>query len=65
MKELIEKYALQNAVRYNGKANSNAILGKVLQEKPELKTRINELKKEIETSVSEINKLNSYCLYLI
>jgi len=58
MRELIEKYGLQNAIRYNGKANSNAILGKVLQERNELKSKINELKREIGVIVNEINKLN-------
>ena len=37
IKKLIKKYALQNAVRYNGKANPGNIIGKVLGENPELR----------------------------
>ena len=37
---LILKYALQNAVKYKGKANSGAVIGKILQEQPGLKSKI-------------------------
>ena len=37
---MIEKYVLQNAVKFNGKANSGAVVGKVLQENPDLKKEI-------------------------
>ena len=37
MKDLILKYALQNAVRFKGKAHIGAVIGKVLAENPELK----------------------------
>jgi glutamyl-tRNA synthetase len=55
MKDLIKKHALINAIEYNGKANTQAILGKVLAEKPELKKDINKLRKEIAKTVKEIN----------
>ncbi len=58
MYDIITKYALQNAVKYNGKANLGAVLGKILQKKPELKSKINELKKEIEIEINNINKLD-------
>ena len=45
-KEIIKKYALQNAVRYNGKANIGAVIGKVLAEYPELKSKVKEIAKE-------------------
>ncbi|MAF50994.1 MAG: glutamate--tRNA ligase [Nanoarchaeota archaeon] len=57
-KELILKYVLQNAINYNGKANPGAIIGKVLQEKPNLKPKIKEISKEINKIVQDINKLN-------
>jgi len=30
-------YSLANALKFNGKANSGAVVGKVLQENPDLK----------------------------
>ena len=57
-KELILKYTLQNAIRYDGKANPGAIIGKILKEKPELKSKIKDISKEIANTVKEVNKLN-------
>ena len=58
MKDLAYKYALQNAIRYNGKANAGAIIGKILQEKPELKTNLEEVKKQIIEAVNKVNSLS-------
>ena len=57
-KELILKYALQNAINYSGKANPGAVIGKVLSENPNLKSKIKEVSKEIAKTVEEVNKLN-------
>ncbi len=59
MKEgkLILKYCLQNAVFYNGKANEKAVLGKVLANEPRLRKDIKSLKREIESTVKEVNSL--------
>lgn len=54
---MIEKYALQNAVKFNGKCNSGAVVGKVLQEDPSLKKDMKKLMLEINKVVSEVNKL--------
>jgi len=56
-KDLILKYALQNAIFYSGKANPRAVLGKVLASEPELRKDIKGLEKEIEEIAREINKL--------
>src|SRR3989344_6020248 len=59
MKEdLILKYTLQNAVKFNGKANSGAVIGKILQEQPGLKSKIKELSKKINIIVKEVNSLS-------
>jgi len=58
MEKIIRKYALQNAVLYDGKATANAVLGKVLKEKPELKKDIEKLRKTIELVVKEVNALS-------
>src|SRR3990167_3449523 len=56
-KDSIMKYALQNAVRYNGKANPGAIIGKLFAENPELKEKAKELGKEIAKIVQQVNHL--------
>lgn len=59
MKEdLILKYALQNAVKYKGRANPGAVIGKVLQENPNLKNKIKELSKKINETVQKVNQLS-------
>jgi len=55
MDNIILKYALQNAVRYKGKANSNAIIGRILKENPKLKKDMKNLIKEIDKVVKEVN----------
>ena len=55
--KIILKHTLQNAVSYNGKANTGAVIGKILSEKPELKNNITTLSKEIQKIVSEVNSL--------
>ncbi|MCX8166689.1 MAG: glutamate--tRNA ligase [Candidatus Micrarchaeota archaeon] len=54
--QIIFKHALKNASDY-GKANPKAVLGKVLAEKPELKTNVKELENKI---LEVVNKVNSY-----
>ncbi len=58
MKDLILKYALKNALDYNGKANFNSVLGKVLQENPKLKENIKELAKEINLIIKKVNSMS-------
>ncbi len=57
LKQTITKYALQNAVRYKGKANIGAVIGKVFAEMPELKEKAHEISKEAVKIISEVNKL--------
>jgi len=58
LKTAIKKYALQNAIRYKGKANPGAVIGKVLAENPELREKVKEVNKEIANIVKDINKLS-------
>ncbi|MEM5778355.1 MAG: glutamate--tRNA ligase [Candidatus Aenigmatarchaeota archaeon] len=55
MRDVIKKHALLNAVEYDGKANVQAVIGKVLSERPELKSEIAKLGKEVSLIVKEIN----------
>lgn len=58
MSREILKHALQNAVAFNGKANRNAVLGKLLKEQPKLKENLNGLIDEIGRVVAEVNRLS-------
>ncbi|MAG45716.1 MAG: glutamate--tRNA ligase [Nanoarchaeota archaeon] len=54
----ILKYALQNAVKFNGRANPGAVMGKILQEQPSLKKKIKSLAKKINEIVKEVDSLS-------
>ena len=58
LKSAITKYALQNAVKYKGKANAGAVIGKVLAENPDLKDKVKEIGKEIAKIIKEVNSLS-------
>ena len=58
MEETIRKYALQNAVKFNGKANPGAVIGKLLGEKPELKDKIKDISKQVNAILKEINSMS-------
>ena len=58
MKDLILKYTLQNAVRYEGKANPGNVIGKILGVKPELKDQVSEVAKEANLAAKEVNKMS-------
>ena len=53
----IRKYALQNAVKFAGKANPGAVLGKVFAEHPEAKNQAKEVSKRIQAILKQINKM--------
>lgn len=55
--QIIKKYALQNAVLYKGKANPKAVVGKVLAETPELRSKAKELMSLARDIVGEINSM--------
>ena len=57
LKDLITKYALQNALKYGGKCSPGAVIGKIFAEKPELKENAKDLGKEVAKVVAEVNKL--------
>ncbi len=57
MKDIILKYALKNALDFNGKANKNVVLGSVLKDNPALKKDVPKVLKEIERVISEVEML--------
>jgi len=58
IRETIRKIALLNAVRHDGKAQTGPVIGKILGEKPELKTKVKELSALVNAIVKEINSLS-------
>ncbi|RLI96682.1 MAG: glutamate--tRNA ligase, partial [Candidatus Aenigmatarchaeota archaeon] len=58
MKELILKHALINAIQHEGKADFQAVLGKVIAEKPELRKKIKEIVPRIKEAIEEVNSLS-------
>ena len=58
-KQLIRKWVLQNAVKYGGKANPGAVIGKLLAEQPELKANMKEVAMQVNAVIKEISKLTS------
>ncbi|MDI6738138.1 MAG: glutamate--tRNA ligase [Nanoarchaeota archaeon] len=57
LKHDIEKYALHNAVKYNGKANAGAVLGKLLSEKPELKEKMKDVARDVNSVIKDVNAM--------
>lgn len=57
MEELILKHALLNAVEHEGKANANAVLGKILTEDESLKEKIPEVMQTVQKIVLQVNSM--------
>ncbi|MDI6826017.1 MAG: glutamate--tRNA ligase [Candidatus Aenigmarchaeota archaeon] len=57
-KKIILKYTLLNAIQHDGKADVQAVLGKIVAEKPEFRNKIKELIPEIKKTVTEVNSWN-------
>ncbi|MBI2546542.1 glutamate--tRNA ligase [Candidatus Woesearchaeota archaeon] len=58
LERTIRNYTLQNAVKFKGKANPGAIIGKIIAEHPELKSEIADVSRQIAKIVKEINRLS-------
>ena len=58
LRELVRKAALLNALQHGGKAQAGAIVGKIIGEKQELKTKAKELSGLIGKVVDEVNSLS-------
>ncbi|MFC1723331.1 glutamate--tRNA ligase, partial [Nanoarchaeota archaeon] len=54
----IRKHALKNAADFKGKANPGKLMGKIINDEPEWKTRSNELMQKIRRIVEEVNSLS-------
>ncbi|MBI4144807.1 glutamate--tRNA ligase [Candidatus Woesearchaeota archaeon] len=53
----IRKWALQNAVKYGGKANAGAVVGKLIAMDPSVKARMKDVSKDIQVILKEVNAM--------
>jgi glutamyl-tRNA synthetase len=58
IRELVRKAALLNAIQHDGKAQAGPIVGRIVGEKQELKTKVKELSVLINEVVAEVNGLS-------
>jgi len=58
MRDEIEKFALQNAIKFKGKANPGAIIGQLFRIDPNLRSKAKEISKEIAAVVKEVNAMS-------
>ncbi len=58
LEQTVRKYALQNAVQYEGKATVGAVLGKVMAEHPELRPKAKDISALAKQIVLEVNRLS-------
>lgn len=58
LEEIARRYALLNAVKYGGKASFKAVMGKIISEQPEFKSKTRELSAILKKIVEEINKIS-------
>lgn len=58
IKQKILAYALQNAIKFDGKANQGAVIGKLIADDPSVKNKMKEISKDISAAIKEISKLS-------
>ena len=57
IRELIEKYALQNAVKYKAPPNAGAVVGKLMAEHSELRTQAREISPLVQEVLAEVSSM--------
>ena len=58
IQESILKYALINALKFNGKANPGSIIGFLMKDDPNLKSKLKEVNPLIQNIVNEVNQMS-------
>jgi len=57
LRRFIRKLALLNAVKHDGKAQTGPVIGKLLGDKPELRSKAKEITRIVSEVVQEVNRL--------
>jgi len=58
MEDKIRFFALENAIKFKGKANPGAVIGKILSLNPEAKKDMKTLSKKIQEIIKEVNSMS-------
>ncbi|ABR54247.1 glutamyl-tRNA synthetase [Methanococcus vannielii SB] len=58
MKDTVMVYLLENSIKFNGKPNPKAVMGKILGGNPDLRNRVNELNEVISKVLKEIEVMS-------
>jgi len=58
IKTIVERYALENALSHEGKADLKSVMNKVMGERPDLRSKAKETVPMIKALVEEVNKLD-------
>jgi len=58
LRESIRKIALLNAIKHEGKAQNGPVVGKILGEKPEYRTRVREVSDLVDSVIRDVNGLS-------
>ena len=58
LKEAIYKYALQNAIKYEGKANPGALVGRIMGEFPDYRDKTKQVVDTIKGIVNDVNSMS-------
>jgi len=59
LEKTIEKYALLNAFRHDGKASAGSVIGAAIQEMPEAKNNMKELAMKVNQIIKKINSMSA------
>ncbi len=59
LEETARKYALQNALLHGGKASPGAVMGKIMAEMPEMRSRSAEVMEVVKSAVSAVNSMST------
>jgi len=62
LKKVIRKYALDNALKFNGKASAGAVVGKVIGELPEVKQYMKTMTFEVFLRSQRIKAVKDYSI---
>ncbi len=58
LERLIRKYSLANAVKYEGKADANAVIGKLFAERPDLRRQARDIIDQVKEIIGQVNALS-------
>ncbi len=56
--DLIRKHALMNAIRHGGRSEVQPVLGRILADRKELRSRVDEIAKQVHKIVEEVNLMS-------